>query len=153
MAIAPLPEIAVDDPECDIPWPRPALRLVTPTAAEPVTGFAAAVPVSTGRDVTERRRARASVRIRRRRVVAGLLVAGALTLLALPVTGLGGRPAGVHPSTAPAGGFTYVVQPGDTLWSIATQVDRSGSPRTLVQELASETGSENVYPGERIVVP
>jgi LysM domain len=153
MAIAPLPDIAFDDPECDIPWPRPALRLVTRTVEEPVTWFPVVTPVPTGRDVTERRRARASVRIRRRRVVAGLLVAGALTLLALPVTGLGGRPAAAHPSTAPAGGFTYVVQPGDTLWSIATQVDRSGSPRALVQELASETGSENVYPGERIVLP
>jgi Tfp pilus assembly protein FimV len=152
MAIAPLPEMPLDEPECDLPWPRPALRLVTPTVEEPVARFVAA-PVATGRDVTERRRARASVRSRRRRVVAGLVVAGALTLLALPVAGLGGRPAGAHPSAAPGSGPTYVVQPGDTLWSIATQVVRSGSPRALVQELASETGSQNVYPGERIVLP
>jgi len=153
MAIAPLPEIAFEDPECDIPWPRPALRLVTPAVEEAVTWVPSVTPVPTGRDVTERRRTRSSVRIRRRRVVTGLVVAGALTLLALPVTGLGGRPAAAHPTIAQAGGVTYVVQPGDTLWSIATQVDRSGSPRALVQELASETGSENVYPGERIVLP
>lgn len=154
MAIAPLPEIPYDDPECEIPWPRATLRLVAPTVEQPpVTWVAPLAPVATGTDVTERRRARASTRVRRRRMVAGLAVAGALTLLALPVTGLGGHPASAQRSAAPVGGSTYVVQPGDTLWSIAAQADRNGSPRSLVQELASETGSENVYPGERIVLP
>ncbi len=152
MALAAPPEVVWDDPGCEIPWPRPVLRLVVPAAGEPDRA-APVAPFGNGTDVSERRRARASLRARRRRAVAGLVVAGALTLLALPVTGLGGRPAGLHRLASPEAGATYVVQPGDTLWSIAVRADRNGSPRALAQELASETGSEDVYPGERIVLP
>jgi nucleoid-associated protein YgaU len=152
MALAAPPEVVWDDPEDEMPWPRPVLRLVVPPAEEPDRA-APVAPFGTGTDVSKRRRARASLRARRRRAVAGLVAAGALALLALPVTGLGGRPADVHRLASLGAGATYVVQPGDTLWSIAVRADRNGSPRALAQDLASETGSADVYPGERIVIP
>jgi Tfp pilus assembly protein FimV len=154
MAIAALPEIPSGDDACEIPWPRPVLRLVAPPlASPPVIEEPPAQAVCTGRDVSERRRVRASARVRRRRVLTGLLVAGVLGVLALPTSALAGRPAVAHRVAAPTGGSTYLVQPGDTLWSIASRVDRSGDPRALVRELAAETGSETVYPGERIALP
>jgi hypothetical protein len=48
---------------------------------------------------------------------------------------------------------TYTVRPGDTLWTIAERVDPSADPRPLVARLAAQTGSDNVVPGERIVLP
>lgn len=154
MAIAALPEFPFGDDPCDIPWPRPELRLVAPSVEVPAVDPGALAPSErTGPDVSERRRARASARVRRRRALTALLVAAALALLALPVSSLGGRPASALREAAPAGGSTYVVRPGDTLWSIATRADRNGDPRALVRELASEIGSENVYPGERLALP
>lgn len=156
MAIAPFPTEPAEG--SGYPWPRPVLRLVEPPAVEPV---AAVVPL--GRparpvrelpartDVTVRRHARAARQVRRRRTVAGLLVAGALALLALPTSALGGRP--VTPTAHAGGGVAYVVQPGDTLWSIATRFEHGGDTRALVRELVARTGSAVVTPGERIVVP
>lgn len=151
MAIAALPDVPPGDDGCGIPWPRPMLRLVAPPPVPPAV--VEGPPAPTGPDVSERRRLRASARVRRRRVLGGLLVAGALGLLALPTSALAGRAVVAHPAAVPAGGSTYVVQPGDTLWSIAARADRNGDPRALVRELAAETGSENVYPGERIALP
>jgi hypothetical protein len=160
MAIAAFPTVPAGDEGCELPWPRPVLRLVEPPAEEPIATVVPWDPparaereLRTGTDVTVRRRARVARQIRRRRAVAGLLVAAALALLALPVSALGGRPATAAPSGAVHGGVTYVVQPGDTLWSIATRAERGGDARALVRELVAETGSASVYPGERVVVP
>lgn len=76
--------------------------------------------------------------------------------LALPVSSLGGRPAAGVPASSSVvgtGSTVYVVQPGDTLWSIAARIDRGGDPRPLAEALAREIGSASVVPGERIRVP
>jgi hypothetical protein len=36
------------------------------------------------------------------------------------------------------GGYRFVVQPGDTVWSIASAMDPNGDPRPLVDELDAE---------------
>lgn len=165
MAIAVLP----DQEWLESPWPQPILqpqpmlRLVEPPTEEISSALPTweeaekALPVRTGVEVSVRRQVRTSRRVRCRRAAAAILVAGLLVLLALPISALGGRPAAHHPSPPSPGSaghqVTYVVQPGDTLWSIASRLDRGGDPRPLVRELATRIGSDAVYPGERIVVP
>ncbi len=96
---------------------------------------------------------RSSPGVRRRRTL--LAVMGLLLIaLALPLSGTGGysHPAGsaLAENRGPA---VYTVQPGDSLWSIAERLDPTADPRPLVARLASQTGSESVRPGERIVLP
>lgn len=45
------------------------------------------------------------------------------------------------------------VQPGDTLWSIATWLNPSGDPRPLVDALKDINGSSTLQPGTQLVVP
>ena len=99
----------------------------------------------------------ASAAVRRRRLVLGAVAAGLLAALALPWSGTGGHPLAT-PGPALAGDVVapharYVVQPGDTLWSIAERLDPTGDPRPVVDRLAAEVGSDTVIPGERIALP
>jgi hypothetical protein len=109
------------------------------------------VAVRRGRDVSARRRLRAQRLARRRVLLAGLAVAAALVLLALPLRALGGTAVAGPPSLRAS--VVYVVQPGDSLWSIASRVDPSGDPRALVSQLEAQTGSDRVVPGEHLRLP
>jgi len=88
--------------------------------------------------------------------VLGTAAAALLAALALPWSGTGGRPLAT-PGPALAGALVdhavYVVQPGDTLWSIAVRLDPSGDPRPTVQRLEHQVGGDAVHPGERVVLP
>ncbi|HUY20880.1 MAG TPA: LysM peptidoglycan-binding domain-containing protein [Acidimicrobiales bacterium] len=100
---------------------------------------------------------RPSAAVRRRRVLLGTVAAGLIAALALPWGGAGGQPLATS-GPARAGGAVahhtgYVVQPGDTLWSIAERLDPSGDPRPLVAQLAAEVGGDTVVPGEHVVLP
>jgi hypothetical protein len=96
------------------------------------------------------------VSVRRRRVGLGVVLLS-VVLLALPLRALGavtvdGRPT---PGAVPAGlapGSVYVVQPGDTLRSIAAQVDPAAIGATA-RELATSTGASVVVPGEHVRIP
>ena len=48
---------------------------------------------------------------------------------------------------------TYVVQPGDTLWSIAARMSGGSDPRPLVARLEQETNGGLIEPGEQLRVP
>ena len=95
---------------------------------------------------------------RRRVLVAGvlLLVVAAVLILAQSVlAGTGGGPlttTGAAASMTPASSATWVVRPGDTLWSIARAIDPHGDVRPLVDRLEATVGSD-LYPGERIPLP
>ncbi len=94
--------------------------------------------------------------MRRRRVVLGMVAAGLLVALALPWSGTGGSLATPGPALAGetvAPHATYVVRPGDTLWSIATRLDPSGDPRVVVARLEAQIGGDSVVPGEQLVLP
>jgi hypothetical protein len=46
----------------------------------------------------------------------------------------------------------YVVQPGDTLWSIAERIAPGDDPRPIVAELRKHNGDVELTPGERLVI-
>jgi hypothetical protein len=89
---------------------------------------------------------------RRRRLVAGiglLMVVRSLVGEASPAL----SPASSSAATAavpPAAAEAYVVQPGDTLWSIAAQLPHGGDVRALVDELADRAGGPRLQTGQRI---
>ena len=158
MAIAPLPQI--DELEwLENPWPKPKLRVVLdPRDSEFRQAPAEEKVWSTGLDVTERRRIRASRKVRRRRaVVVGLLLVIAIGL-ALPLRALGsvtvtGK---ATPDGAPIGlldGSIYTVHEGDTLASIAHELSPSGDQKELIAAMAKELGSTTVVAGEHVQLP
>jgi hypothetical protein len=105
----------------------------------------------------QRRAERVRVAQRRRRVVAGLVLASALTILALPghtfgATNGAGLSSDLADSTVLAPGMDYVVQSGDTVNSIAKDmnpVDPSFARAQLVHQLSSSV----VVPGEHVLIP
>jgi hypothetical protein len=127
----------------------PYLRLISGTPAPTV--------LRRGTSVQLRRAARARVLQRRRRFAAALLLLGALTILALPGHTFGattgaGLSTDLAGSSTLASGMEYVVQPGDTVNSIAREmnpVEPSFARSLLVREL----GSSVVVPGEHVLIP
>jgi hypothetical protein len=100
-----------------------------------------------------RRRSRASIYWRRRAFV---LVAALLVVLAARAAlgVLGGGPLAAPATPAGRGGAAavYVVQPGDTYWSIARHLEPSGDVRALVDTLSSEHGGAPLQPGEQLAL-
>lgn len=101
--------------------------------------------------------------IRRRRLGAAtillvlgfLLVVGALDVQAvLGRTGSGPlSAAGARPGMQLASDQVWVVQPGDTVWSIAQAAEPGSDVRALVDEIDAELKGAAIYPGERIRIP
>jgi hypothetical protein len=129
--------------------PGPALRLVSaPTFVQ---------PLRYGPSLAQRRAVRARMVQRRNRTLAGLVLLGALTVLALPghvfgATTGAGLSTDLANSSVLASGMDYVVQPGNTVESIAramNPVDPSIARALLVREL----GSSVVVPGEHVLIP
>jgi hypothetical protein len=90
-----------------------------------------------------------SARVQRRRLILGAVVVVLLVLLMLPIRALGGK---TLAQSGPVAGQEYVVRSGDTLASIATQVNRADVARTE-QRLANEAGSTVLVPGEHLLIP
>jgi nucleoid-associated protein YgaU len=93
--------------------------------------------------------------VRRRHILLGLVAVAAVIALAVP---WGTR--ADHALAAPArAGATlsphsvYVVQPGDTLWSIAQRINPQGDPRALMTPLSEQVGGDGIRPGERLLLP
>lgn len=128
------------------PAPRPALRLVSAHDGRPVDA-----PVELGLSATHLAAA-----------VAALVVA---MILALAVgngafAALAPAPAGTPAAAAPASagssataGTTITVAAGDTLWSIARQVQPTGDVRPLVDQLVATYGATPLQAGQQITVP
>jgi hypothetical protein len=99
---------------------------------------------------------------RRRRVAALLLVVvvavTALVALRAVLGGLGGGPLTATGPPAPSlfdtvAARTRVVQPGDTLWSIARDGGVTGDLRPVVDRLAAARHGRPLQVGERITLP
>jgi hypothetical protein len=87
----------------------------------------------------------------RRRLVAGAVGLAVLVMAGKAGAALGGSPLAV-PERAPAV-TRHVVQPGDTLWSVAERFAPGDDPRPVVDALAAERGSGPLVPGEVLVRP
>ena len=97
---------------------------------------------------------------RRRRLVAMALVLALVVALTLLATSAVARFAGGAPSAAggpstpsAAAPSTVVVQPGDTLWSIAAAVAPDTDVRITVDQLVELNGSSPIVPGQELVLP
>jgi nucleoid-associated protein YgaU len=128
-------------------------------AARPATASRAAVRHHTERNPPRREAPRAGVptarpaaAVYRRRRLAALAVlivlVGTVLLVALHVRGAGAALEG--PPPAPA---VYVVQPGDTLWSIAKSVAPHADTRVVVGRLSKSAGGASLRPGQRLELP
>jgi hypothetical protein len=110
-----------------------------------------------GPSLAQRRRVRARVRQRRQRLAATLMVVGALTILAMPghvfgATTGAGLSTDLANSSVLASGMDYVVQPGDTINSIARDMNPT-DPQEAGSLLVNELGSSVVVPGEHVLIP
>lgn len=109
------------------------------------------------------RRHSSSTYWRRRIVVAGLLVG--LLWLTLGTTQLvSAQGTDVHFAAAPTmvesaasdtlvGGRVILVQPGDTLWSIARGLQPTGDVRPLIDRIAELNGGHSLIAGQTLMLP
>ncbi len=95
--------------------------------------------------VYRRRRAGALLALVTLLVVAYL----AVTALVATVGATGTTPASPVGAGAPAG-LVHVVQPGDTVWSIARSLHPHGDIRVVVDRLEGRLGGATLQPGQRV---
>jgi hypothetical protein len=109
------------------------------------------------RRASERRARRAQIRRRRLRLVGVLMSVGLAASIWFGISAVAAHSQGrlqVLPgSVRTAHGYLYRVQPGDTVWSIATELDPNGDPRSLVGQLESEIGGTDLQAGTQVLVP
>ena len=128
---------------------RPQLRLVKIDSAPSVSRY--------GLPLAQRRAARALMIRRRRRTLIALALLAGLTILALPGVAFGGVSNGglssdSNSNATLSSGMVFVVQPGDTVNSIARMINPA-DPSTAPSALVHELGSKVVVPGERVLIP
>jgi hypothetical protein len=90
-------------------------------------------------------------RVRRRRLIALCMVVSLAGILSGPVA----NAVGVGGTAEKNAARTYVVRPGDTLWSIATRFAPSTDPRVVVHALTSANGLDPaaLVPGQQLSIP
>ena len=88
---------------------------------------------------------------RRRRALAALVGLGLVLAVARAGSALGGSTL-ASPGRLPHVAHV-VVQPGDSLWSIASRVAPGHDPRAIVDAMSAAIGSSRLTAGETISVP
>jgi LysM domain-containing protein len=150
-------------PPGDVPPPGPGAKPAPRRWAQPGQEVQSRRAVAPGRahqpGPAMPARPRTRLTRRGRRVLwafATLLVAAVLTPVLL-VASAGAEAAnhGASPAQVRAGMRHVVVQPGQSLWSIAEQAEPHADPRTVIQQIIqyNALGSDVVAPGESLWVP
>src|SRR5262245_45555108 len=117
-------------------------------------------------DPATRPRARAlpdrATRVRRRRLVVLVALVAVVVLATVLAVQVVSWVADVEGSSSPepldgtrlglVAGQGYVVQPGDTLWSIATEIAPDRDPRAVVDALREANGGPDLEVGDRLVL-
>lgn len=132
-------------------------RVMRPEKVRPET----VRPETARPETAQARPVRTRVRLTRRGriVVATLITAGVMLVAALAwlagtaraeAAGRGSPASAVYHSMRPV-----VVQPGESLWTIATQADPAGDPRAVMQEIIdiNALNGTSVQPGQRLWLP
>ena len=70
-----------------------------------------------------------------------------------PVPALDAAVAGSAATAARRAASGYIVQPGDTLWSIARRLQPEGDVRPLVDQLVDLNGGTDLAVGQRLPIP
>ena len=138
---------------------RPA-RPGAAVAARPVATAGLAAPAARPQ-VTKARPARTRARLTRRgRVVVAALLAASMVLVAalawLAGTARADTAGGGVPSSAVYHSLrSVVVQPGQSLWSIAAQYEPASDPRSVIQEIIdlNALSGTSVQPGQHLWLP
>jgi Tfp pilus assembly protein FimV len=86
-------------------------------------------------------------------VLAVLAVLAVRLVIALSDIGGSPRPEPLDGSQAPVAGQHHVVRPGDTLWTIATQLAPDADPRPVVDALREANGGPVLEVGSRLTLP
>jgi hypothetical protein len=134
--------------------PSPAAR--PPVNRRPAGGPALNQPWQAGT-----RRARTRVRLTRRgRVVVVALLTASMVLVAALAWLAGTARADAAGSGVPSSALYHslravVVQPGQSLWSIAAQYEPGSDPRNVIQQIIdlNALGSTSIQPGQRLWLP
>jgi nucleoid-associated protein YgaU len=134
----------------------------SPRRAGPVTPDSRPAPVARAADGVHAWPCTPAAVYRRRRLVAALVAAellvGAILLVAAAITAVVTSTASPAVSSPVVAGparaepEVIVVREGDTLWSIARELDPDGDPRVLVSRLAERSGGAGLRPGQRLRV-
>jgi Tfp pilus assembly protein FimV len=107
---------------------------------------------------------RRAATFRRRRLVALVVAVALIAGLAMAVQAIAQAASTVGPSAPeslesegagpprPVEGEVYVVQPGDTLWSIAAELAPESDPRPIVDALRAANGGSELQVGDRLTV-
>ena len=97
----------------------------------------------------------------RRRVLVLAAAVAVVGILAFAATGVVRGVASSAPAVDPARSTAssaaglppvYVVEPGDTLWSIAERLAPGEDPRPIVHRLARQAGGASLRPGQRLTL-
>lgn len=138
--------VEIEESQWVLETPRASLRLVESPVGARAT-----------RTLSQRRQVRVRMLRRRRRTLAGIALALSIGVLAMPGRSFGGvtdtgLPTDLATSSVLAPGTTYVVQPGDTLGSIAQRINPLDEARARTA-LVAEVGSTVVVAGEHVLIP
>ena len=121
----------------------------SPTRARALPGPGARVRPARRPPSAARRSHRSAATYWRRRIVAAGIAVGTVLTAAHAGAALGGSPltaSGRRPHVV-----THIVEPGDTLWKIAGELDPKADPREVVDELVAARHTTALVPGETIV--